>query len=296
MKYLEAFHGKAATQKLNELFVTDAFRNDQGELVLPFDCDRPFFTYEPTDFALERYHFTSWMGAIQLREYDNPYIQDLYYLHEFWHLMTMPYEPEITFAQWHTKMCENEAEAAFYTEVQTHLNRPDLRKDAFDFEIWADRFLDLKSAALYLKDHYVIYGSDPEKQRAYSVIIQYADEKRGAEAAGHYIRKIRDRAVRNPNHMDFIEMQQAMFAKQNYEWSLTWQRSWREVEQHMLDYLKGFNKVKSSPSARASVCENHRLWLESKMDRGIPFRAEAEVFSRVAADLRDRGGNQILKT
>ncbi len=142
------------TEAIGKLWKThlfqDAWRDSRrGGLQLDWimntikDSDMPHITYE-ADLSEERFHFTSWMGLVQLRdEYTNPYISDLYYLHELMHVHSMSHKPcerngKFCPAKFHRRMSVNELFVATYTEAQIYNDVQGLREKTFDFEIWYD--------------------------------------------------------------------------------------------------------------------------------------------------------------
>ncbi|KAA5542121.1 hypothetical protein FYK55_15035 [Roseiconus nitratireducens] len=149
----------------DQLLQTEVLRRsyDQGGLVasvLRRFARLPRFFYQPsadtitvadegggevTEF-IESPHFSPWWGGIQLRDYENKLVQDLYYLHEIEHAGTMPYGPDtrhslrdpVTFKN---KIRDNEHEASTLSEMTIYCEFPELRKHSFAHEIFVDRFL-----------------------------------------------------------------------------------------------------------------------------------------------------------
>ncbi len=201
---------------------------------------------------------------IQHREYDNPYIHDLHWLHELYHFSTMKYDGNQSFSDWHMKMCLNEADAALTSEAYIYDLIPGLREKTFGFEIWYDRFS--KKKPQYAILHMSKVDFDFQKTALYASLYD-----------------LRQKAIRNPNPFDFQQMQIAIYARQNFEWSLTWQKSWREVETHMSQYYQ-WNDI-----------DFHLDWVYAHMTNEIPFYNEAVVFRKILDETHKRGGNQILK-
>lgn len=295
---------------LKSNFKTDLFKKYADRHAHPV-CDllikaahRPLIVYDYEDYRLEGSHFTTWMGAIQRRHYDNPYIHDLYWLHEIHHFATMTYDPDVSFARWHKKMSENEYHSALFSEAWVYFVMPELREHTFDFEIWVDRFIEEERRDEYTVDSYESrsYADHEKAVKCLHVLdnvrLAYElDEPLYYNSAGLAYQALyqeRKYVMRMPNPDDFIEMQISIFAKQNLEWSLTWQNNWRKVEAQMADMLERH--------AKGEDTSDHIAWLE-EMAKGsieevgamIPFYDEAEVFADVLADIHARGGNQILK-
>lgn len=280
---------------LMSTFRTDMFKDEiekgedslLGRLVNEV-VKRPLAIYDFNRYDLEGSHFTTWMGAIQRRPYyKNDYIHDLYWVHELLHFASMTYDPDLSFAQWHTKMSENEYEAALVSEAYIYLTMPELRQHTFDFEIWVDRFFD--DRVLAESRHYL------DNRRIERWMGQLDDPKKLGQMK-HQLHLARRKAMTTPRPWDFVEMQISIFSKQNIEWTLTWQKSWRKVEAFMADML-------AKHEAGEDTNEMYFEWLSenakgSYQELGfmLPFRAEAQVFANVLADIRARGGNQILES
>lgn len=108
-------------------------------------CDlfasRPRIVIEMTDSSLEHPHFYSWLNILSKRVYNNPYIQDLYYLHEIYHMATMTYDPNLNYTKWADKMIENELMASLNSEVLVYKHLP-IREKSFSFPIWFDSLVE----------------------------------------------------------------------------------------------------------------------------------------------------------
>lgn len=111
-----------------------------GELCELF-ASRPRIVIEMSDSSLEHPHFYSWLNILSKRTYKNPYIQDLYYLHEIYHMSTMIYDPTLNYEQWSSKMIENELMASLNSEVLVYKHLP-IREKSFSFPIWFDSLAD----------------------------------------------------------------------------------------------------------------------------------------------------------
>lgn len=207
-----------------------------------------------TNDHLERSHFSTWWGVIMLREeYDNPFIHDLYLLHEFYHAGYMPYIRNIGRAAFDEKMQRNELEASTLSEIQVYFEMPGLRKVSFGYPIYADRFLE-----------------DPEM-----VTLWEANPKLAVET----LRAIRrDVMLSKPEHnMDLTERWVRRFAEQNAVHFLTWSDRYLEVENRMFDFQL------EAARDRKEALDNHVAWIEAEAANdpidNIPFRREAELFS-----------------
>lgn len=97
----------------------------------------PRLVADMTDENVEHSQFYSWFNILMKRTYQNPYIQDLYYLHELYHIATMPYSGAYSFEKWGEKMLDNEMNASLSSEVLVYHYLP-IRQKTFNFEIWYD--------------------------------------------------------------------------------------------------------------------------------------------------------------
>ncbi|NQV89100.1 MAG: hypothetical protein HQ488_02155 [Parcubacteria group bacterium] len=125
------------------LFQTDLMRNSPLVQRVCRACPRVYVTDEEPFKG----HFTAMFGVITTRDYSwNPYIGDLWYLHELWHMMLLKQARSQdlrapAWSQWRARMISQEFDASFVTEVLVYLIHPELREQTFNFEIWADRIL-----------------------------------------------------------------------------------------------------------------------------------------------------------
>lgn len=104
----------------------------------------PIFYYEMTDPILEKNHFSVIYRHLAKREYPGqPYLHDLYTLHELYHMAHYSIDPDSSFTDWKQKVSENELYASLFTEVLIYLMVPKIRENAFKNKaIWADRWMD----------------------------------------------------------------------------------------------------------------------------------------------------------
>lgn len=99
----------------------------------------PVFFYE-LSYSKERIQLTSFVRCIAFRQYDNPYIQDLYYFHELVHLASYISPENITFEEWKQNLNENELVASLHSEAFIYLWSPELLDKTFP-DLWVKRFL-----------------------------------------------------------------------------------------------------------------------------------------------------------
>lgn len=126
----------------------------------------PRYYYQMQDQVVERAAFTSWYNVLSLKNYNNSYIHDLYLLHELTHICSMPYNFELSFEEWQSKMRENEVWASLVSEVFIYFELPSLRENSFNHPIWVDMFLNKEEfKGLPMKDLY--YSFLPIRLKAY---------------------------------------------------------------------------------------------------------------------------------
>ena len=235
---------------------TDHFRTSPwiATLINRF-ADRPrlFFRYSSPD--VEWSHFTTWMHAIALRDYDNGAISDLYLLHELWHVVHHVDDPEADFLEWYRKMTRLEYEASLTSEVHAYFHMPGLRADGFGFEIWADRFL-------------------PETW---------------SPELGARIAAARIRAMRDPDPFDYAEQQIAAYARQNFRWASVWKERWREVESAGAQLRQSGDLDAHVAWLESAMLPAHRAG--TGLPDRVPFPEEAVTFAAIVAENRKVAGN-----
>lgn len=298
---------------LMDTFRTDMFKSEiakgddslVGALVNEAS-ERPLTLYDFNRYDLEGSHFTTWMGAIQRRPYyTNDYIHDLYWVHELAHFGTMDYDPTLSFAQWHTKMSENEYQSALLSEAFIYMMMPELREQTFEFEIWADRFMRgdeedvLGEWEYYLGDgfthdmsRFIVNSLTPATRLPQAFKMRSKTFFEGVLIFD----KARRKAMMTPRPWDFVEMQISIFAKQNIEWTLTWQKSWRKVEAFMADMLAKHQAGEDTNDMYFDWLSENSKGSYRELGFMLPFREEAKVFSNILSEIHKRGGNQILES
>ncbi len=233
----------------NSLWVSDIFKqsndwlNDQLEVF----AKSPRFFCDMSD-EVERSHFSTWWNVITHRVYDNPYIQDLYYLHEIIHANTMPYVKDMSFLAFGNKMRRNELEASVFSEMLVYFHQPDLREYTFDKEIYVDRFL----TDPYLK----MWKSNK------TMLINLLTTMRHNVMVEHY-----------PSRLDEVQRWINKFSKQNDSFADVWMNYYDIIENHMSDF------VMMSLSDENKAIDMHMEWLYKNMESNIPFERNARVFN-----------------
>lgn len=242
----------AVTQYMGDLFRTDTFRKSLAEpngyiarLVNNF-ASKPRVIFDMSDAKLERAHFYTWMGASPRRDYQSDAIHDLYYHHEMWHSVTMPYYPEMPFESWKHKMTENEFYSSLESEAFVYFALPGLREQTFSFPIWVDRFLQ--------KDGM----SDLSRADLYKLLCS---ERRRAMAAP----------------LDAVEQHVSDYVESNEAWSSIWKNSYNAIETHMYQHLMSCTvNPKESIAKHLNFFDSHR-----PSAGGVPFQEEAVAFQQV---------------
>lgn len=207
-----------------------------------FEMDRP---------EVEHSHFTPMFNAIHSRQYENPYVHDLFVLHETVHQVGLAelYNRDSTWEAWAERAIRNEQETALESEVHIYQALPDLRPHTFPFTIWADRFL----------------GIAPLPRRA--------------------LFALRQRAMVDP--WDDVERQMAMYPHQNRAWAEVWRRRWHEPEGAMQRFVRDAARDRRGAADRY----RDWLLGETGMTtlRPYPFPDEAEEFARIFWANKDAG-------
>ena len=211
----------------------------------------PRLFFENSDDRLERAHFSTWWGAMSHRkDYANPAISDLYWLHEIYHAATMPYLANISWGGFSEKMARNELDASVTSEIQVYFELPELRAASFSHPIYADRFLD-----------------DPAMRSLW---------KHNRDVAIETLREARRDVNHKPIHeVDEIERWIRGFADQNTAYAAVWRLRYPAIEKHMAAM-----QTETYEKGRKSALDRHRAWLEEEASRdpidNIPFREAAE--------------------
>lgn len=147
MKNIKIIHPEDLKKFLFEnIWSSDIFKNlhmTSGsiiDLLIKKIDDAPIFFYEMSDEKLERNNLTSFMRFVAYRKYNNPYISDLYYFHEFMHLATYKRPEGLSFEEWQANMSENELLASLYSEAFIYILCPSLIGKTFS-NLWVSRFI-----------------------------------------------------------------------------------------------------------------------------------------------------------
>ncbi len=243
---------------VRKLWKTDLFRqsHDAGGFIAKVVDEYaalPRFFFESSDKELETSHFSTWWSGIQLRQYDNDTIHDLYYLHEMKHAGDMKFAAGLEFENFKNKMQNNELEASVCSEIRAYFEMPGLRKMSFPYEIYADRFL-----------------ADPKTQQRWA-----ANPERLMDELKLYRRNV----LTSQSPQDKVEYWIRKFASQNEAWAHIWSHHYDLVEQAMVRL-----RDRCEAGDRAGAIRDHLKWLLSdEIAKGgdIPFPGEAKAMAGI---------------
>lgn len=253
---------------LGKLWRSDIFKNSHNDPngyihhISKEFAKTPRIFFDMHQESMEMVHFSSWFHAIQHRyHYTDDVIHDLYYHHEFFHLITMVHNDQLTVEQWKKKMSSNEFWASLESEVLIYFYMPDLRPQSFKMTLWADQFLE----DAYYKDLYGKYfeNEDDLARKLKSRIAFY-----------------RDNCQFNP--VTELDKQIADYSTSSIEWEKIWNNQFRNVESEMVRYLK---LVKTDPE---KAINSHLDWLnnlQAQDEYQVAFGKEARAYSAVHKSL-----------
>jgi hypothetical protein len=234
---------------------------------------KPRVYYDMDDAELERNHFTVWMNAIQRRDgYSNPYLEDMYNLHEMVHAIDMKYDSHSTHFDWSVRSLVNELKATIETEVVLYFAIPGLREKTFPFEIWADRFL--RDRVLLSTEHgtnQAFFEVNPDGFRS-ALLKKRWDIRHG------------------PCRGDRIEEMIYGYVARNDEWDRIWAECFPEIDGHMEEF-----EIRCRRN-RAVAISWHADWLLQKKGTGTcPYQHQAVEYVRVAADFKRKFASQTVE-
>lgn len=210
----------------------------------------PKFIFEMSNLFLEKAHFSAWWGGIPYRDYDNPYIHDLYWLHETCHAGEMVYFPDLEFPTFKEKLFSNEMLASVHSELLIYFIMPELRSKTFSHEILVDRIL-----------------FDPTFHQFWKT-----NPSNFTELLKVWRKNI---MISKPPSHDKVLYWIHKFSAQNDAWGSVWFNEYNTIETQM------FNMQKESVQDREASITKHIAWLNSKSTDSIPFLLEAEAFAGI---------------
>lgn len=176
--------------------------------------ERPFFLSTPWEPRLQRRHFAQMWGQIFSREYENPALSDLFWVHELTHWACADLAPSRDFESWHAKWDLNELRASCTSEILIHGEVEGWDRDAFGRDVWARGFGRLG-------------GTNPEDSSTWSRGSRDADRRRHAIRDGE--------AEPNPSVSDEVWL--AGFKAENARWAELWRGGeWRRIDRGLALY------------------------------------------------------------
>jgi hypothetical protein len=249
---------------------------------------RLFFEY--TDAKMEKYHFVNMFNLVPLRDgwysasegkrwHSGDAVQDLFYLHEIYHVVTRDYVKDIPFDKWVDRWYFNEKDASLMSEVLAYFHFPSLREKTFIGEIWADRFLENRQSVTelltdderamqsdYPIDNHLFFDEDPEMFRVFLTRLRLAIllNERGAQ--------------------DDLERSISRWLGRNLEYYKCWRDDFQRIENRMVL----FHRI--AEIDRFEALEGLVAWLQEEKGHGCcPFEGVAAEFNRRIAKTRQAG-------
>jgi hypothetical protein len=261
MKNIKLYHDQELLDYIGSLWQSDEIKSSyalkRGPVweMVNMATRYPLFFYEQSH-PIERTQFSSWWRFIQKRDYFNPNITDLYYLHELSHIAARQYPQDGTFDNFKVKSVDNELTASIYSEVLVYLSFPTLRAKTFDFEIWADRFI-----------------------------------KNGAEPTQKWINLIvgrRRNAMLDPDVNDPVEMSINKYNVQNQVWFNIWKNSHQKIDNAMFAFIRG-NQIHpetghARPMFSQAACDDLVQFLKDNTQDEVAFYQETNEFHNYIKD------------
>jgi hypothetical protein len=116
------------------------------------DHRSPLF-YEQS-FEYEKPHFTQYRNFSIIRDYDNTYLSDMYYLHDFVHML-FEYPLHVkkhSVLSFYEKLILNEQIASNETEIETYNRLPDMRAKTFPHKIFYDTLVENDATKLSFEE------------------------------------------------------------------------------------------------------------------------------------------------
>lgn len=246
---------------------TDLCRKDRWVREL---FDRNPYVWVWMDPPIKRYpevwsHFGTWFWATTQKTYRNPFMNDLYWIHEVAHYDSLVYDPSMRGPDWGRMFIASERYASLVSETLAHLHVKGLRKKVFKkHEIWVDRFL---------------------RDRTLTAIHPRALDLHLTEA--------RREASFDPRPDDPFERQIAGYLGQNHQWCALWSEpAWVPSERKTMPVFRAvLEHIHSKPSER-----NHVKWLMANggATTGVPFHDLAKAFYPIFQATSAKYGNHLL--
>lgn len=256
MKNVEFVNKENVDKVVYDLWATDFFKEQHKikgsmiNLLVENLKEKSFFMFDYTE-DYERTHMLLWVYHLGRRTYDNKYIQDLYYFHEMYHMISFPEKRFNDFEEWKVAMFHNELEASLISEVFIYYNYPELRELTFKQTIWFDdvsKLFDFKCKKL-----------DAEQFRYKNL----PEELRHVVSRRKYLRKNSPTAFKTE---DWI-----LTFNNKDEWFKRWETTFNQVEEIRTTYE---NILETNPDVAKEEMER---MIKSVTTHSVPFY-EAAIF------------------
>lgn len=240
---------------------TDLFRDSHASggfvasVVRPF-ATMPCFFFRASDERLEKAHFSTWWRGMQIRDYDNDHVHDLYWLHEMFHAGDMSFRRGLSHEAFERKMQDNELSASVCSEIEAYFRLPGLREHTFSEGIFADRFL-----------------QDPDLQSRWAI---------DPDRVVRELRVARQNAMMAEppqDHSDPSVFWIKQYQHQNRSWASIWVHQFDKVESAMVRMRESVMR-----GSRAQALDDHLDFLMSReiaLGGDIPFPLEADAFAGI---------------
>ncbi|GEM_PF-6385151 len=274
------------TEYTDNLWQTDTFKESSqtpGSLIHGVTerfAKHPRLFFEYTDPKLEKYHFVNSFNMVPRRQgwyqegegtkwNSGAAIEDLFYLHEIYHVIERDFVVDISFEKWVQRWYENETSASLMSEVAAYFHLPGLREQTFKGEIWADRLLDnRRPLSHYLtQDEESMESEYPENNQEF-----FAQDPAMFNV---FLTRARMSILLSEKAAeDKIELGISKWLGRNLEYYKCWRGDFLEIENQMAIFHA------SSRVNRAQALDALVRWLEEKKgDKTCLFQNVAEDFN-----------------
>ncbi len=201
-----------------------------------------------TTHPQQKNHLTSIFNFIAYREYENKYIQDLYYFHELVHCahynkFVNPYLP---YTEWQKKISYNEMFASLFSEVFIYFFEPNLLDKSFP-NLWIHQFLDFNQN--FEEFTQLPFNTEIEKQHIHYLcqednFFSLLDNfHKNATLFDIFMRRIhlRNLSTDSPEFSYLSESEKTivLYNKSHKRWLNNWFHQYMFLENHLYDFSKG---------------------------------------------------------
>ncbi len=264
-------------------------------------------------------HFTSYFRCTFRRPYANPFIEDLYWIHEISHRDTWRVggshesparrQKHETWHDWAKRMIGSELVASVSSECLPHFIEG-VREGSFKHPIWVDRFIaeppsELVGDNLAEWSEFMRWYGIEESPRAWR-----ANARKDPEHARRLIAGERQRILEgHASHNDYVVLQVAGYSRMNHDWTVLFamedvgygpyydRPAFRCIEEHI---------GKNDPDDPKNV-EAHLRWLNDvtptlrdlermgfPLTYQLPFACQARSFAKVFTRYTKDYGNAVF--